>query len=515
MRDRRWAVAHGTDPALSMHSGMNESVLTAALARGQASGNQRDWLESVVREPSITRSLAMWILAVHGGKIPPHQEIVGPMQLMLAEIDRQVSRQLCAILHHERFKALESIWRGLDYLVHQSADAENVKIRVLPLTWRELARDLERAIEFDQSQIFRKVYSDEFGTPGGEPFGVLLGDYQVAHVPRPNSPVDDVTVLKGVATVAAAAFVPFIASVHPSLFGLDSFADLERPFDVARVFQSAEYIRWNSLREIEEARFIGLTLPRVLIRRPWRDDPRRTDGFRFHEDTSRPDGSEHLWCNSCFAFGAVLLRSFAQSSWLAAIRGTERGVEGGGLVTGLVRAWAPTDEPGLVPLPPTEVVITDMLEKALADVGFVPLCSIPGSSHAAFYSTPSIQQPRAFDQAEARINAKLSTMLPYIFCTSRFAHAIKMIGRDRMGSYMNAEGLQSFLSKWLSNFVQSDDDASSELQASRPLREASVSVRDMPGRPGAYYSVIHLRPHFQLDDMSTSLKLVTEIVADR
>ncbi|MEO6707940.1 MAG: type VI secretion system contractile sheath large subunit, partial [Planctomycetota bacterium] len=417
--------------------------------------------------------------------------------------------------HHPRFQALEASWRGLDYLIDQSAGVENVKIRVLAVSWREIARDLERAIEFDQSQLFRKVYSEEFGTPGGEPFGVLLGDYEVAHRPRAGSGIDDVTVLKGVAAVAAAAFAPFIAAVHPSLFGLDSFADLERSFDIARVFQSADYVRWNSLREIDDSRFLGLTLPRVLIRRPWRDDPRRSDGFRFHEETSQADGSGRLWTNACYAFGAVLLRSFAQSGWLASIRGAERGIEGGGLITGLVAASASTDEPGIVPLPATEVVITDMLEKALADMGFAAVSTLAGTSYGAFYSTPSIQQPRAMDQAEAKVNAKLSAMLPYILCTSRFAHAIKMIGRDRQGSFIDAEGLQTYISTWIRDFVINDDDASSEMQARKPLREASVSVRDVPGKPGAYYSVIHLRPHFQLDDMSTSLKLVTEIVADR
>jgi type VI secretion system ImpC/EvpB family protein len=351
--------------------------------------------------------------------------------------------------------------------------------------------------------------------PGGEPFGVLLGDYEVAHRPRPGSNVDDVTVLKGVASVAAAAFAPFIAGVHPSLFGLDSFADLERPFDLGRVLQSADYIRWNSLRELEDARFVSLTLPRVLIRRPWRDDPRRNDGFRFREQTASLDGSERLWANACFAFGAVLLRCFAESGWLAAIRGVERGVEGGGLVSGLVRAWVGTDDPGVVPLPPTEVIVTDLLEKTLADLGFASLCWLPGTTHAAFYSMPSIQQPRASDAAQARINAKLSAMMPYILCTSRFAHAIKMIGRDRQGSFINAEGLQTYLTQWIGAYITTDEDAAAETQARKPLREASVSVRDVPGRPGAYYSVIHLRPHFQLDDMASSLKLVTQIVADR
>ncbi len=498
-----------------MQSELLESVLTATLARGQAKPTRADWLERVVREPSITRSLALWITAVHGGAIPEREELSAPLRRMIADIDRLVSEQLCAVLHHPRFQALEASWRGLDYLVDQSVGAQNVKIRILSVTWRELGRDLERAIEFDQSQLFRKVYSDEFGTAGGEPFGVLLGDYEVAHRPRPGSTVDDVTVLKGVAAVAAAAFAPFIAAVHPSLFGLDSFSDLERPFDLARVFQSPDYTRWNSLREIEEARFVGLTLPRILIRRPWRDDPRRNDGFRFREETSRPDGSERLWANACYAFGAVLLRSFAESGWLASIRGVERGIEGGGLVTGLFRGWSPTDAPGIVPLPPTEVVITDMQEKSLADMGFAALCALPGSSYAAFYSTPAIQQPRALDNPEARINAKLSAMLPYMFCTSRFAHSIKMIGRDRQGSFVDAEGLQDYISAWIADYVISSDDASSELQASKPLREAKVTVREVPGRPGAYYSVIHLRPHFQLDDMSTSLKLVTEIVADR
>ncbi|HUR27986.1 MAG TPA: type VI secretion system contractile sheath large subunit, partial [Planctomycetota bacterium] len=380
MRVRRGRARTATIPALPMQATLLESVLNATFARAREDGTRGEWLERVVREPSLTRSLALWIRAVHDGVPPPREELIALLQRMIAEIDQRVSAQLCAILHHRRFQALEASWRGLDYLVERSVGVDKVKIRLLAVTWREIARDLERAIEFDQSQLFRKVYSEEFGTPGGEPFGVLLGDYAVAHVPRPDSPVDDVTVLKGVAAVAAAAFVPFIASVHPSLFGLDAFADFERSFDLARVFQSPDYIRWNSLRELEEARFVGLTLPRFSIRPPWRDDPRRTDGFRFVERHGAADGSELLWANACYAFGAVLVRSFGQSGWLASIRGVERGVEGGGFVQAAIRASATTDARGVVAIPPTEVVITDTQEKALADMGFVPLCALQACS---------------------------------------------------------------------------------------------------------------------------------------
>jgi type VI secretion system protein ImpD len=495
-----------------MQAELLRDVLAATAERR---AGETDWVARVVREPSITRALALWIRAVHGPEIPPRDELTAVLQAAIADIDRALSQQLCAVIHHARFRALEASWRGLKFLVEQTGDIDNLKIRVLAVTWRELARDLERAIEFDQSQLFRKVYSDEFGTPGGEPFGVLLGDYYVAHRPHGEQPVDDVTVLKGIAAVATAAFAPFIAGAHPALFGLDSFVDLERPFDIARVFQSADYIRWNSLREIEEARFVGLTLPRILMREPWRDDPRRVDGFRFREHASATDGSERLWANACYAFGAVLARSFGQSGWLASIRGVERGAQGGGLVSGLAQACAPTDAAGVAPLPPTELVVSDMLEKQLSDLGLIALCHCPGTPWAAFYSTPSLQQPRSFDKPDARVNAKLSAMLQYIFCTSRFAHYIKMIGRDRQGSFTDAEGLQRYLTDWLAQFTLSDEEASSELQARHPLRAASVTVRDVPGKPGAYYSIIHLRPHFQLDDLSTSLKLVTEIVADR
>ena len=495
---------------------MLSDLLSAALAStAERRAEPRAVLECVRAEPSPTRALALWVLGVHGGRTPPRERLTSELLRTIAALDRALSTQLCALLHHPRFQALEASWRGLEYLVDQSAGVDNVKVRVLGATWRELARDFERAIEFDQSQVFRKVYSDEFGTPGGEPFGVLLGDYYVAHRPHGEQPVDDIGVLQGIAQVAAAAFAPFVAAAHPVLFGLDSFVELERPFDLARVFATPEYVRWNALREREDARFMGLVLPRIAIRRPWSDDPRRPDGFRFREESGAPDLRETLWANGCYALGAVLLRAFAQSGWLAAIRGVERGVEGGGLVVGLPQQWAPTDDPGVVPLPPTDVVVTDMLEKSLSDLGLMALCHCSGTPWAAFYSTPSLQQPHAYEKPEARVNAKLSAMLQYIFCTARFAHYVKMIGRDRQGSFSDAEALQRYLISWLEQYSITDDDAASETQARRPLREASVSVRDVPGKPGAYYSVIQLRPHFQLDDLTTSLKLVTEIVADR
>jgi type VI secretion system protein ImpD len=488
------------------------AVLQATAARSKPGAAD---LDALLGAPHWTRALGVWIELAGLGERPTREALVASLTLAIAELDRSLSAQLNAVLHHPRFQALEASWRGLELLVGRVTARREVRIRVLSVTWRELARDFERAIEFDQSQLFRKVYSDEFGTPGGEPFSVLLGDYQIAHRPRPDQPVDDIGVLKGLAQVAAAAFAPFLTSLHPSLLGLDHFHELSRPLDLARLFQSQEYLRWNSLRESDDARFLGLLGPRVLVRAPWRDDPRRADRFRFREETGASDLTGCLWGNAVYAFGAVLLRAFESTGWLASIRGVERGVETGGLVTHLpALAFEPDSAPHAF-VPPVDVVITDLQEKVFADQGLITACACQGSPYVAFYSTPSLHLPKGHTHEQARASSRLASMLQYTFCVSRFAHTIKMIGRDRAGSYTSADELEKLLDRWLRGYSVSNEDAAIEIQARQPLRDIAVSVREIPGKPGSYSSVIHLRPHFQLDELSTSLKLVTEIAGNR
>lgn len=423
-----------------------------------------------------------------------------------------LAEQVDAILHHPLFQRLEASWRGLDLLTRQAGGAENVVIRVLDASWRELVRDMERAIEFDQSALFRKAYSDEFGSPGGRPFSVLLGDYYVAHRPRADQPVDDLQALQSISQVAAAAFAPFICSAHPALFGLDSFTALGRPIDLARVFGSAEYGRWNRFRDQEDSRFIGLTLPRVLLRRPWTYDVQRADHMRYVEDVGGGGADRYLWGNACFALGSVLIRAFRACGWLADIRGVVPGEESGGLVVDLPGLGFDLEREGAVYRPPTEFVVTDSRERELADLGFLSLCACPGTPFAAFYATPSVQRPERHTTEDASANARLSAMLQYVFCASRFAHYLKVICRDRTGTYARAEEIEAELTSWLNRFSVSSENAKEEIQARFPLREGSVQVREIPGRPGTFATIIHLRPHFQLDQMTSSIRLVTEVV---
>jgi type VI secretion system ImpC/EvpB family protein len=466
-------------------------------------------LHRFVHEPSPVKALALWLVRVAGlSGVATRRQVLGVLARDIAQIDRLLTRQVNAILHHADFQRLEAAWRGLEYLVRQVPDGSAIKVRVLHLPWKELCRDLERALEFDQSQLFRKVYDEEFGTPGGQPFGVLLGDYQVRHRPGPDSPTDDLRVLSAIASVAAAAFAPFVAGVHPALIGLDSFTELELPLNLTRTLQAPEYRTWSSFRLREDARFIGLTLPRVLMRLP--HDGRRSDGFCFREEVAAPTGNHYLWGSAVYAFGAVLVRAFAECGWLDNIRGVPAGdALSGGLATNLPVASFHTDAPGVAPRPSTDALIPERLEKELADLGFLSLCHCPATDLAAFHSTPSVQRPKEYDAAPAGANARLSAMLQYVLCVSRFAHYLKVIARDLVGSFGTAERVEEHLNRWLLNYVTSNESPSEEERAKCPLREAQVQVRDHPDKPGSYRCVIRMRPHPRLDQVAASIRLST------
>jgi type VI secretion system ImpC/EvpB family protein len=470
-------------------------------------------LDQFLKEPAPGRALELWLGAIPDlARAELRRHITLRLTRDIAHIDDLLNRQVNAILHHPDFQKLEASWRGLHYLVEQVPETENIKVRVLNVSWKALNRDLvERAIDFDQSQLFRKVYSDEFGTPGGEPFGMLLGDYEIRPRPSAESPVDDLATLGAVSSVAAAAFAPFISAAHPSLFGLDSFTEMELPLNLSRTFDQIEYVKWNGLRDREDARFVGLTLPRVLTRLPYEDDNARTDRFCFREDVEKPDRSQYLWGTPVYAFGAVVVRAFAESGWLAAIRGVERGVVGNGLVTNLPCDSFATSKTGVALKSITDGVITDAQEKELGDLGFIPLCQCQDTGQAAFYGNQSVQRPKKYDELAPTVNARLSAMLQYILCVSRFAHYIKVITRDRIGSFEGPSDCEDKLRKWLQNYVTTNDSAGSETRAKHPLREAKVKIMEIPEKPGSYRCEIHLRPHFQLDQMTSAVRLVTEL----
>ncbi|MTJ83162.1 MAG: type VI secretion system contractile sheath large subunit [Telmatospirillum sp.] len=446
-----------------------------------------------------------------GGPATRPADYRGLADRLIAAIDRMLSDQVDAILHHPDFQRLEASWRGLMFLTETAGSMRRIRIRLLDVSWRDLARDFERAIEFDQSQLFGKVYSDEFGSPGGEPFGLLIGDYYVRHQRGAGHAIDDVGTLKAIAAVAAASFCPFVTSCQPALFGLDRFADFAADVDLSRSFDGQEFARWRSLRETEDARFVGIALPRILLREPYGVDPARTDGFRYGE---RPAGNvdSYLWGNAAFAFASVAMRAFDHYGWFADLRGAPDDLDGGGLVSGLpahsFRSLGP-EGPLNAPL---DVYLTDRQEKQLSELGIIPLSRV-GYRHACvFYSTQSVHQPRSYDRGAATANARLSAMMQYVLCASRFAHYVKTIGRDRIGSFATATEFEEHLRQWLRGYCVASDDASMAVKVRYPLRDADVQVRDVAGRPGTYGCTIHLKPHFQLDEIQTSFRLVTELV---
>jgi len=404
-------------------------------------------------------------------------------------------------MHASEFQRLEASWRGLHYLVHQSETSTMLKIRVFNVSKNDLLKDLERASEFDQSALFKKVYEEEFGMFGGAPFGALIGDYEFGRHPQ------DMALLDQISHVAAAAHAPFIAAASPQLYNLESFTDLGAPRDLAKIFDTVEYVKWKSFRESEDSRYVGLTLPHILLRLPYGPETVPVEAFNFKEDVDGKDHSKYLWGNASYAFATRLTEAFAKYSWCAAIRG----VEGGGLVEGLPTHTFMTDDGEVALKCPTEIAITDRREKELSDLGFIPLVHCKGTDYAAFFGAQSSQKAKKYDTDSANANARLSTQLQYILATSRFAHYLKAIMRDKIGSFMTRQNCQDYLNRWITNYVLLDDNASQAAKAQYPLREARIDVSEVRGKPGVYRAVAFLKPHFQLDELTVSLRLVAEL----
>jgi len=462
-------------------------------------------------EPSDEQALALWLR--HWDREAPLRDGAGMVRQLerdVAAIDRSIGEQIDAVLHHPVFQRLEASWRGLEGLIGRVAPRTNVKVKLLSVSWRELVRDLDRAVEFDQSGLFRKVYTEEFDTPGGEPFSVLIGDYEISHRVSRSHPTDDVAALDAIAQVAAAAFAPFIAAAHPSLFGLDHFAGLERNLDLKRSFNQLGYLKWRRLRASEDARFVALTMPRVLMRVPYQDG-QADCGFPFREDVSGPGIERHLWGTAVYAYAAVLVRAFVASGWLEDIAGAERGSSGGGLVHGLPAPSFRTDAPGIAPKCSTDVAIGEELDRELGEVGLLPLCDCPETDRSAFHQVVTIQEPAVFDRPVATANARLSAQLPVVLNASRFAHYIKVIARNKIGAYLEPQDLETIFRDWIIRYVSATESASPEIRARYPLQEARIQVRARADRPGSYLCVVHLRPRLQRDEMTASLRLTTDL----
>ncbi len=424
---------------------------------------------------------------------------------IIAEIDRKLSEQINLILHHEEFQTLESAWRGLHYLVTHTETDEKLKLRFLDISKSDLRRTMKRykGVAWDQSPLFKKIYEEEYGQLGGEPYGCLVADYYFDH----SAP--DVDLLASLGKVAASAHVPFISGASPSVLQMESWQELSNPRDLTKIFtQNLEYAAWNSLRLAEDSRYIGLAMPRFLARLPYGIRTNPVDEFHFEETTDGADHSKYVWANAAYAMAVNINRSFKEYGWCTLIRG----VESGGVVEGLPCHTFPTDDGGIDMKCPTEIAISDRREAELAKNGFIPLVHRKNTDYAAFIGAQSLQKPAEYYDADATANANLSARLPYMFACSRFAHYLKCIVRDKIGTFKERDDMQRWLNDWIMNYVDADPTNSSlETKSRRPLAAAEVIVEDVEGNPGYYQAKFFLRPHFQLEGLTVSLRMVAKL----
>lgn len=423
-------------------------------------------------------------------------------------IDQQLSRQLAAVMHHPDFLKLEGSWRGMHHLVMNSETSTQLKIKMINVSKKDLARDLSKAVEFDQSQIFKKIYESEFGIAGGEPYGTLIGDYEFSNHP------DDVELLTNMSNVAAAAFAPFISAANSNMFGLSDFRELSKPRDLEKTFDSLEYAKWRSYRDSDDSRFVSLVMPRVLARVPYGAATKPIEEFAYEEAPFDSKGKaksleheEYCWMNAAYVMGTRLTNAFAEYGWCTAIRGAE----GGGKVDNLPSHLFTSDDGDADQKCPTEIGITDRREAELSKLGFLPLCHYKNTDYAVFFGAQTTQKPKKYDRPDATANAAISARLPYILATSRFAHFLKVMGRDKIGSFMEAEDCEHWLNRWITNYVNTNPKAGQESKARFPLREAKVEVKEIPGKPGSYNAVAYLRPWLQMEELTTSLRMVAKI----
>jgi type VI secretion system protein ImpC len=435
-------------------------------------------------------------------------DVVMSIEAMIAELDKRLSAQVNAILHHADFQQLESAWRGLHHLVNNSETDEMLKIRVMNISKNDLGKTLKRykGTSWDQSPIFKKVYEEEFGQFGGAPFGCLVGDYYFDQSPP------DVELLGEMCKVAAAAHAPFIAAANPTLMQMGSWQELANPRDLTKIFTTPEYAGWRSLRESEDSRYLGLAMPRFLARLPYGARSNPVEAFNFEEETAGGDHSRYTWANSAYAMAVNINRSYKLYGWCTSIRG----IESGGSVEGLPTHTFPSDDGGVDMKCPTEIAISDRREAELAKNGFMPLIHRKNSDFAAFIGAQSLQKPAEYDDPDATANANLAARLPYLFACCRFAHYLKCIVRDKVGSFKERDQMEKFLNHWIMNYVDGDPANSSEVvKAQKPLAAAQVTVEEIPGNPGYYASKFYLRPHYQLEGLTVSLRLVSKLPSQK
>lgn len=462
-------------------------------------------------EPSVAKDLIKTLVdEALKGTVSYDKNVSRTFEAAIAAIDQQISKQVNQILHHPKFQKLEGSWRGLHYLVDNTETSANLKIRMLQLSKRELTKDLAKSGgEFDQSQLYKKIYEEEFGSPGGTPYGALIGDYEWG------AGGEDVDTLRYVSGVAAASFAPFISAAAPQLIGLNSFTELSVPKDMAKVFESTEFVRWRSFRDTEDSRFVNLVLPRTLARIPYGSKTKPIDEFVYEEapvdehtgKSQRMSHNEFTWMNAAYVMGARMTDAFSKTGWCTGIRGAE----GGGKVENLPAYIFTSDDGDADMQCPTEIGITDRREKELSDLGFISLCHYKNTDYAVFFGGQSVQKPKKYTTADATGNAAISARLPYMMATSRFAHYLKMMARDKIGSYMEAKNAEDWLNRWIRTYVNADDQATAEMKLRYPLRDARVEVVEVPGAPGSYNAVAHMRPWLQMEELTTALSMVARL----
>ena len=481
-------MADETTPA-AQESALDVLMTKGKLARDE---NQRPFARNLVTE-FVNQVLEQ-------GPVVSNDTVAFINQRIL-ELDDLIANQLNQIMHEPAFQKLEGSWRGLSYLVMNTETAVHLKLRLMNITKKELLDDLEKAVEFDQSQMFKKIYEEEYGTFGGHPYSCLVGDYEFTRHPQ------DMELLQKMSQVAAAAHAPFLTAADPKLFDLDSFEHLGVPRDLAKIFESLEMIKWNSFRETEDSRYVAMLLPRVLMRLPYGANTLPAEGLNFEEDVSGANTSKFCWTNPAYILGERITNAFSHYKWTAAIRG----VEGGGIVEGLPAYTFKTTDGDIALKCPTETAITDRREKELSDLGFISLCHCKGTDYAAFFGGQTTQKPKIYNLDDANANSNLSARLPYILAASRFAHYIKVIMRDKIGSFLTRENVEKYLNTWIASYVVLNDNASQAVKAKFPLREARIDVYEVPGKPGSYRSVVYLRPHFQMEELTASIRMVATL----
>lgn len=442
------------------------------------------------------------------GSVTMSADVVNTISSIIAEIDKKLSEQVNLILHHPEFQQLEGAWRGLHYMVNNTETDEMLKIRVMNISKKEVHKTLKKfkGTAWDQSPLFKRMYEEEYGQFGGEPYGCLVGDYHFDHSPP------DVEFLSEISKVCAAMHAPFIAGTDPGVMQMDSWSELANPRDLTKIFQTPEYAAWRSLRESDDARYIGLTMPRFLARLPYGAKTNPVDEFDFEEDTDGADHNKYSWANSAYAMATNINRSFKLYGWCSRIRG----IESGGAVEGLPTHTFPTDDGGVDMKCPTEIAISDRREAELAKNGFMPLIHKKNSDFAAFIGAQSLQKPFEYDDPDATANANLAARLPYLFATCRFAHYLKCIVRDKIGSFKERDDMERWLNQWIRQYVDGDPAHSSEeSKARKPLAAAEVRVQEIEGNPGYYSSQFFLRPHYQLEGLTVSLRLVSKLPSQK